>query len=279
MKVSVFKSQKSRDKFRSYYQDVLDRFPFEQHYIDTTLGPTFLLAAGQETDPPVILLHGSCSNSAFWFPEIMALSAHYRVYAIDLIGEAGNSSEYRPDLDSDDFSAWMKEVLDTLGIKKSVIAGNSLGGWMALKFASSWPEYVSKLLLFASAGLAQIRPQFIDDTARILQTSQSAQVDSDVLGENELPKEVLDFMNLILESYDPIPYLPVFSDEQLQRLDMPVLFVGGENDIIIDTEASANRLSHLVPSARTLLLENCGHVIPNVAGYLTSFLAEGENNG
>lgn len=279
MKVSVFKSQKTRDKFRSYYQDVLDRFPFEQHYIETTLGPTFMLAAGKITDPPVILLHGSCSNSAFWFPEIMALSVNYRVYAIDLIGEAGNSSEYRPDLDSDDFSAWMKEVLDTLGIKKSVIAGNSLGGWMALKFASSWPEYVSKLLLFASAGLAQIRPQFIDDTARILQTSQSAQVDSDVLGENELPKEVLDFMNLILESYDPIPYLPVFSDEQLQRLDMPVLFVGGENDIIIDTEASANRLSHLVPSARTLLLENCGHVIPNVSGYLTSFLAEGENNG
>ena len=279
MKVSVFKSQKTRDRFRSYYQEVLDRFPFEQHYIETTLGQTFMLASGKITDPPVIILHGSCSNSAFWFPEIMALSVNYRVYAIDLIGEAGNSSEYRPDLDSDDFSAWMKEVLDTLGIKKSVIAGNSLGGWMALKFASSWPEYVSKLLLFASAGLAQIPPQFIDDTARILQTSQSAQVDSDVLGENELPKEVLDFMNLILESYDPIPYLPVFSDEQLQRLDMPVLFVGGENDIIIDTEASANRLSHLVPSARTLLLENCGHVIPNVAGYLTSFLAEGENNG
>jgi hypothetical protein len=30
----------------------------------------------------------------------------YRVYAVDIIGEAGNSEEYRPDIDSDAFSLW-----------------------------------------------------------------------------------------------------------------------------------------------------------------------------
>jgi len=69
----------------------------------------------QET-VPIILLHGSCSNSAFWFPEIMTLSNNFRVYAVDIVGEAGNSEEYRPDLSSDAFALWMKDVLDALGL-------------------------------------------------------------------------------------------------------------------------------------------------------------------
>lgn len=118
MKQSVFKTEAGRDKFRAYYNQVLSQFPFEQQYIKTTFGQTFMLTAGQESNPPIILLHGSCSNSAFWFPEIMALSSYYRVYAVDIIGEAGNSEEYRPDLNSDAFALWMKDVLDSLCLKK-----------------------------------------------------------------------------------------------------------------------------------------------------------------
>jgi pimeloyl-ACP methyl ester carboxylesterase len=87
-----------------------------------------MLTAGQDSKPPVILLHGSCSNSAFWFPEIMALSNEYRVYAVDIIGEAGNSEEYRPDINSDAFALWMKEVLDSLSLERPIMIGNSLGG-------------------------------------------------------------------------------------------------------------------------------------------------------
>ncbi|MGI5970563.1 MAG: alpha/beta fold hydrolase [Oscillospiraceae bacterium] len=52
---------------------------------------------------------------------------------------------------------------------KTAIIGNSLGGWMALKFATAYPERVSKLVLIASAGLAEIRPQFIDNLAQTRQ--------------------------------------------------------------------------------------------------------------
>ena len=102
------------------------RFPFGQQYVETAFGQTFILTAGCESNPPVILLHGSCSNSAFWFPEIIALSNAYRVYAADIIGEAGNSEEYRPDIDSDAFALWMNDVLNALNIESSVLIGNSL---------------------------------------------------------------------------------------------------------------------------------------------------------
>jgi len=277
MKNSVFKTEAARDRFRAYYKQVLDRFPFGQQYVDTSYGRTFMLTAGRESDPPIILLHGSCSNSAFWFPEIMALSAEYRVCAVDIVGEAGNSKEYRPDLDSDDFAVWMAEVLQALGYEKAVVIGNSLGGWVALKFAAAYPERVSRLILIASAGLAEVRPQFIDGLAQNRQANGTVPIDTAITGELGIPKEVLDFMNLIIESYDPIQHLPVYEDERLKRLDMPVLFIDGENDIIIDADESARRLERLVPSVEVHLLEKCGHVVLDSIEYIVPFLKNSEN--
>jgi len=272
MKNSVFKTNEVRDKFRAYYNRVLSQFPFGQRYVETTFGQTFMLTAGQESNPPIILLHGSCSNSAFWFPEIMALSNNYRVYAVDIIGEAGNSEEYRPDLNSNAFALWIKDVLNALGLEKTVIIGNSLGGWMALKFATAYPERVSKLALIASAGLAEVRPQFISNVAQTRQSDGTVPINSTILGEHDIPKEVLEFMNLIVESYDPIQELPVYEDKQLLRLSMPILFIDGEDDVIIDAERSAQRLSRLLPSTEIRLLPNCGHVVTNSMEYIIPFL-------
>lgn len=272
MKISVFKSEEMRDTFRNNYNQILNQFPFEQRYIDTSAGKTFMLIAGNASNPPVVLLHGSCSNSAFWFPEIVALSSHYRVYAVDIIGEAGNSEEYRPDLDSDDFALWMKDVLDTLVLEKTTMIGNSLGGWMALKFATAFPERVSKLVLLASAGLAEVHTQFIDNVAQITSDGKTAQVDQTIIGEHDIPKEILDFMNLIIASYNPIQHLPVYGDEDLLRLKMPVLFIDGENDVIIDALHSAQRLNALVPSSEIQLLKHCGHVLTNTTEFIMPFL-------
>lgn len=272
MKNSVFKSEAGRDKFRTSYNSILSRFPFGQKYVKTTFGQTFMLTAGWESNPPVLLLHGSCSNSVFWFPEIMALAEYFRVYAVDIIGEAGNSEEYRPDLNSDAFSLWMKDVLDALGLEKTVIIGNSLGGWMALKFASIYPEHVSKLILIASSGLAKVRPQFLLEVAQARHADGTVPVTPAIIGEQHIPKEVLDFMNLIVESYNPIQELPVYTDEQLQRLNMPVLFIDGKDDVIIDAESSAQRLLSLLPSAEIRLLPDCGHVVTNSIEYIIPFL-------
>lgn len=271
MKRSVFKTAEGRDKIRTYYNRVLSQLPFDQRTVDTAFGRTFMLTAGREENPPVILLHGSCSNSAFFFPEILPLSDRFRVYAVDIIGEAGNSEEYRPDLNSDAFALWMKDVLDALGLEQTVLVGSSLGGWMALKFATAYPERVSGLVLIASAGLAEIRPQFIVNVEQSRQAVGTVSVDASILGEQSIPKEVLEFMNLIVENYDPVPELPVYADEELLRLNMPVLFVGGEKDLIVDAEESAQRLSRLVPSAEIRLLPNCGHAVVNASSISCRF--------
>lgn len=274
MKISVFKSKEQRDKMRAYYNGILSKFPFKQKYVETSYGKTFMLVAGEESNPPIILIHGSNSNSAFWFPEIMALSAQFMVYAVDIIGEAGNSEEYRPDLSTSDFALWMKEVLDALLLKKSVIIGNSLGGWMSLKFATAYPERVSKLILIASAGLAPVKTQFLENVKDTKQDDGTVPITSDIIGELNIPKEVLEFMNLIAQSYNPIQELPLFNDEELLKLNMPIAFIDGEDDVIINAKQSIQRLSSLIPSAKTYLIPNCGHVITNAIEYILPFLKE-----
>ncbi|MFV0516394.1 MAG: alpha/beta fold hydrolase [Aminipila sp.] len=278
MKKSVFKSEEKRDQMRNHYNAILSSFPFEQKFIETSYGETFALAAGKESDVPIILLHGSNSNSAFWFPELMALSSNYRVYAVDILGESGNSCEYRPNLNSDDFAHWMKEVQNALGIEKSILIGNSLGGWMSLKFSTVFPDSVSKLILIAAAGLAPIHEQFLKNVDNSKLDDGTVEVSENIIGESDIPKEVLEFMNLIAQSYDPIQELPLFDDKQLLNLNMPILMLNGQDDVIINSKESIDRLSRLIPSAKTLLISNCGHVITNSLEYIFPFMNEQPNN-
>lgn len=270
---SVFHSQKHRDTFRTQYQRILDPLPFGKRYVETSFGRTFLLTHGDADKPPVMLLHGSCSNSVFWMPEMLALAAHHQVFAVDIIGEAGNSAEYRPDLHTDAFANWLADVMDALQLPRTALIGNSLGGWMALKTATTYPARVSALALIASAGLAPIRPQFLQDVANAQQANQTPTAGADVLGA-PVPPEVLAFMNLILASYQPIRDLPVFSDAELARLSMPLLLINGEEDAIIDAKESSARLLRMHAEAEIHLLPNTGHMITNSAALIAPFLAK-----
>lgn len=270
---TVFKTAQSRDRIRTQYNEILSVFPVERKYVNTSFGRTFVLESGAPTSPALILLHGSCSNSAFWFGEICALSDRFHVLAVDIIGEAGNSDENRLDLNSDGYADWLCEVFDALSIDTAVVAGNSLGGFMALKFATKYPERVSKLVLIATAGLSGLNTGFLDKANTASANHETMTMDSSVTGGIALPKEVEEFINLILWGYNPIKEeLPVFTDERLKRLHMPLLSIAGRNDGVIDTVSAAQRLRALLPQAEVLLLENTGHMVINAFEYMIPFL-------
>ena len=276
MKTSVYHSAEQRDAFRAVYNQFLSSMPFAQRMVDTPFGETFLLEAGGAENPAVLLLHGSCSNSAFWYGDILALMGNYHVFAADIPGEAGNSSEYRLSLDNADYAEWLAAVLDTLGLDTVNLAGNSLGGWMVLKFATACPARVEKLMLFASGGLADVNIHYMDKAKAAAEFGEELTFDEDVTGGAAIPKEILDFLNLILASYDPIRVpLPVFPGEALRKLAMPVLYVAGEADDLLDTQAGEAALRADVPHAEIRLLPNVGHMILNPSVWMLPFLARG----
>jgi len=272
---NVFKSEEGRDKIRGYYNKILSFFPFTQRYVDTSFGKTFVLEAGTDEYPAVILLHGSCSNSAAWLGDIPTLATQYHVFAVDLLGEAGNSEENRLDFNTDEYPRWLNEVMDLLGVEQAVIMGNSFGGWLALHFAAAFPNRTRALVLIAPSGIILPKASFLEQTEDILITSdRAATVSEALMGDAKLPKEVLEFMTLVMDNFNPVTEaLPVLTDEQMCALTMPVLFIAGTNDMTMDSAQAAQRLSQFVSHAKVHLTDDA-HVIMSSADTIMPFLTK-----
>lgn len=265
--IRVFKSMAGREKIRDYYNNILGYFPFHQLHVDTSYGKTFVLEAGDPMKQPVILLHGSCSNSAAWLGDIPILAEGYHVFSVDIPGEPGNSAENRLDFHSGEYPSWLGEVLDGLGIDRASIVGNSMGGWLALHFAANYPDRIQALALLAPSGIVLPKQSFIDQTADMAESASES-----LLSDVELPREVLEFMALVMDNFNPFTgALPVLSDDDMMKLDIPVLYIAGKGDITMDAELAAKRLLKLVPLA-TVHLTDDSHIILGVSEKIKKFL-------
>jgi len=143
----IYKSDEGARAVRERYLEILKRWPVpnEQLRVPTRHGETFVIACGEKTEPPLLLLHGSAGNSAMWMGDIRAWAEHYRVYSIDVIGEAGLSAPMRPPLASEEYALWLDDVLKALSISQTSIVGVSLGGWLALDYGTRRPQRVARL--------------------------------------------------------------------------------------------------------------------------------------
>ena len=66
--------------------------------------------------------------------------------------------------------------------------------------------------------------------------------------------------------------LPVFSDESLKRLAMPVMAIVGGEDVLIDSADTRDRLRRSVPQAEVRYLPEVGHFIPGQTTTILEFL-------
>jgi pimeloyl-ACP methyl ester carboxylesterase len=104
------------------------------------------------TGPPLVLLHGLGASRRSWEPVIPALAARFDVIAVDLPG-FGDSAELaaRDEPAPQVLARAVAGLLDELGVTAPHLAGNSLGGWVALEFAAVRPA--ASLTLLSPAGL------------------------------------------------------------------------------------------------------------------------------
>ncbi len=102
---------------------------------------------------PVVLIHGYLLSSEVWDNFIRRLSSVNRIIAIDLPGH-GHSEVYSDTHSMELMADILRELLDILKIKKVVVAGHSLGGYVTLAFLHLYPHYLSGYCLFHSHPLA-----------------------------------------------------------------------------------------------------------------------------
>ncbi|HEV7275307.1 MAG TPA: alpha/beta hydrolase [Devosiaceae bacterium] len=281
MSAAVYKSAAAGAEVEAEHRRVLAQWPVPKTelLLETRCGRTFVLACGPEGAPPVVLLHGSQANSAAWLPEVVLWSQQFRLYAIDMIGEAGLSAPVRPPLAGEAHALWLDDVLAGLGLTQAALVGTSLGGWLALDYASRRPAAVRALCLICPAGIGRQKNFLLRALPLMLLGSWGKRkVRELVFGSApEVPSPELEAIGPLMEHIGRtvrprVVRIPQLSDAQLQALRVPVLAIVGGRDVLLDSAETRDRLLRHAPRAEVVFIADGRHFLPGQGPRIMAFL-------
>lgn len=125
----------------------------ETRFIERTYR-TRIVTAGAERpgQVPLLLLHGTGGHLENYARNIMPLARDFRVIAMDFLWHGLSQTEpFDPEI-IPVLIAQVIDVMDGLGIEKAAIAGQSMGGWVAMQLALRHPHRVAALVLTTTQG-------------------------------------------------------------------------------------------------------------------------------
>ncbi len=217
---------------------------------------------------PLVLIHGYPLDHTIWKPVVPGLENEFDVILPDLRG-FGMSQPVKETYTIAEMAADITALLDHLGIDKAVVAGHSMGGYIALAFASTYPERLLGLGLVATQPGADTpeKAQSRYDAARAVEQQG---VDTAVAamppkltpmtelqpGLKELmlrqsPESVIGALKAMAERKDTSAALASFT--------FPVVILAGDADQLIPVEKSREMKASL-PHAHLVELSGVGHM-------------------
>jgi pimeloyl-ACP methyl ester carboxylesterase len=277
---SIYRSEEGECAVKDRYTEFLKHWPVpNQHLrIPTREGETFVIASGPENAPPLVLLHGTAFNSSMWIGSIAAWAAHFRVYAVDIIGDAGLSASARPSYESEAHAFWLDDVLSGLNITEASFVGISLGGWLVLDYAIRRASRVKSLAVIAPGGIASKNALVWIIPLLLLGTWGRRKIAERVSGRRSPDpspgeKAVQEFTAFVFKSMKPrTRSYPEFNDEALRNLTMPVMAILGGKDVFVDSRIVQIRLRKSVPNPSILFLPEARHAIVDQTQPILNFL-------
>jgi pimeloyl-ACP methyl ester carboxylesterase len=279
---SIYKSAEAERLICERYREFLKRWPVpnRQFRVPTRQGETFVIACGPEDAPPLVLLHGAMVNAGMWIADVAAWAEHFRVYAIDVIGEPGLSAPSRPPLSSEAYTLWLDDVLQALTLQHVSLVGASLGGWLALDYATRRPERVDSAVLLCPAGVGRQKRSFLFKALPLMLLGDWGRRKAVAIAVGPPPANVppahtrfAEFMSFIGKHFIPRRGpVPIFDDAALKRLTMPVLVILGGRDAILDSAETKLRMERAVPHASVVVLPEAGHGLRGQTASILKFL-------
>jgi 2-hydroxymuconate-semialdehyde hydrolase len=237
--------------------------------------------AGDPANPAILWLHGSgpgVSALSNWEKLISTMPAYWHI-APDLLGFADSS---HPDDLAVGVGASGKqraesifELLTALGVDRTHVVGNSMGGMITLLMLQAKPELFDRVILMGSGGapipptpdLIRMVRYYEDESPESMQDLISRFVfDQSTFGESiaEIASDRAafagreDIRRSHLRTFTPEPEPLWFPGDLLATIQHEILVVHGREDRIIPVEASYHLAGHL-PNAQLHVLPHAGH--------------------
>jgi pimeloyl-ACP methyl ester carboxylesterase len=240
--------------------------------------------------PPVVFSHGLFMDHTMFAPQIEALKDRYRCISWDQRGH-GDTGEV-----SEPFTYWdsaedLRQLLDSLGVRRAVLAGMSQGGFLSLRAALTHLELVRGLILIdTQAGVED--PERLPYYQALLERWNSQGMDDElaetiatiILGQgwegsgpwkqkwHRLQIGTVNQLFATLAGRDDI-------HDRLPELGVPALVIHGEQDMAISLDL-AHRLCDELPIAELRIIPGAGHasnmtnpelVTPQIERFLAGF--------
>jgi pimeloyl-ACP methyl ester carboxylesterase len=270
-----FRSAHLKAEYLALYTQRARSWPVasETKLIETPSGQTFVRLSGNPADPPLVLLPGSRANSLTWIPNIAALSAHYRAYALDSIYDVGLSVSGQKLRKPKDLVNWLDEVLAVLAPEGGLrLVGLSYGGWLASQYALRFPQRIQKLVLLSPA--ATVLPvsfafilraglMLLPGTVfikKFLNWLLHDMVQSGEAGRAIVDQATADWI-VAQRCFGPLPLIAatVIPDQALRSLQLPTLFLVGEHEKVYPARKAVRRLNRVAPQIKTEIVPQAGH--------------------
>jgi pimeloyl-ACP methyl ester carboxylesterase len=228
---------------------------------------------------PVVLLHGVTGSATMWRAVIPLLEPHYDTIALTALGHRGGRPGFAgatvQDLVDD-----AERSLDELGLGRPHLAGNSLGGWMAIELArrgraasvcalspaGCWDTSAGRHLpgaakLRKAVNLARRTRRIMPWASRLSLARRIALRDNAVDGARVTPGALLSIVDDLLACTVREDLLS--TEEEVAPLDplpCPVVLAWSEKDRILPAGTSGARARLLMPQATWRVVPGVGHV-------------------
>lgn len=214
--------------------------------------------------PPLLLTHGYSSTSAMWREQVDALAKDHKLVLWDMRGHGQSDYPDDPKAYSEALTVGdMAAILDTVGSKRAVIGGLSLGGYMSLAFTRAYPQRVRALLIIDTG------PGFKKDdareawNARALATADRLEREGlDVLKAATRERASASHRNasgLALAARGMLTQRDAKVIELLPDITMPSLIVVGADDTPF--LAASDYMAAKIPGAQKVVIPAAGHAV------------------
>lgn len=225
---------------------------------------THLFEAGADDAQPLLYLHGPFLGN-LWLDAHQRLAARFHLYVPDL---PGFGLSERPDWmrDMSDYVLYLRDLLDALELRQPVVAGHSLGGWMAAELAVWYPERVGKLILSNAAGIRVKGALIANLLAMNPQEQLMATFDDLTAAAPLMPAELTN--DYIVDQFRQRTTLAALAwnphydpklERRLARVTCPTLVLWGATDRLIPP-VYGETFARLIPGARLETLADTGHM-------------------
>jgi pimeloyl-ACP methyl ester carboxylesterase len=276
----------------AYHSDI-DQRTAERLY--ATAHSKFIIVGGMRVHyqdvgagPAIILLHGSNSSLHTWAGWVEKLKDSHRVITVDLPGHGLTGPNPADDYGYRSYGTFLAQFTKALQLDRFAIAGNSMGGAVALAYAATYPRNVDKLILINSVGYSDQQPPLVlrswgfPVVGSVMETFTPRFVYAyslkSLYGTPErMTDAVIDrYFNLLLRSGNRRATRERFSEppqswfiHKFPDLKMPALVMWGEVDPWFDVEFGY-RFARDLPNGKLVTYKNLGHLPMEEAPSLTA---------